>query len=147
MRLEMIEGQDTYEGKFQQTERKLHVVDGDEDYHPQNNFTWTFVSLTEEGVNLKVDFDEPTAVSRTPTAIPTSSGGCSLSSARCRSALTTGEVPSSRRGSCRLAVHMPSTAAYTWRGRRGKFSRCRKRATNTGWIPWARRRPTMLLIS
>jgi len=68
MRLEMIEGQDVYEGKFQQTERKLHVVDGDEDYHPQNNFTWTFVSLTEEGVNLKVDFDEPTAVSRTPTA-------------------------------------------------------------------------------
>ena len=32
----------------------------------RNKFTWEFKDLTAEGVKLKINFDEPTAVSRVP---------------------------------------------------------------------------------
>jgi len=73
MRLAMPEGEGidslSYSGEWVETKRQLQTVDVEEDaFYKRNNFTWKFVSLTEDGIKLKVDFDEPTAVSRTPMA-------------------------------------------------------------------------------
>jgi hypothetical protein len=37
------------------------------DYPSVQDFTWKFVSLTEEGIKVKVDFDEPMAISTAPS--------------------------------------------------------------------------------
>ena len=68
MRVEMVEEDGSYSGEFFEPKRKLQAIDVLDDYDYRNNFTWKFVSLTEDGIKLKVDFDQPTAVSRTPNA-------------------------------------------------------------------------------